>query len=184
MPQSLTPSSTSSAPTPGVPIALPGDGASTEASTKGDVPIKLPASTSASRFSGRGWIGDLHVPKCFLNNSLNPGTCEHDGQVVNGNFTSPGWHTAVDPDGDFVLLLRDSTLGPSESKTSTMGDAFEDQGDTLVLTVDGEEIEMFKPEEESNVEPPKVTYGPGGKKQLLTWNQTGSRPHAGPEQSH
>jgi hypothetical protein len=184
MPQSLAPLSTSSTQTSGDPIALPGNGAKTEASTKEDVPSELPANTSASRFAGRGWIGDLHVPQCFLNHSVNPKTCVHDRQVVNSKFTSPGWHTAVDPSGDFVLLLPDSTLEPSESKTSTMGDAFDAQEYTFVLTVDGDKVEMFVPEEELDVEPPQVTYYPGEEEQSLTWIQTGFRPHAGPKQSH
>ena len=112
---------------------------------------------------------------------INPEKCNHGDQVVNSNFTSPGWHTAVDADGELVLFLPDATLDPTESKTTMIGYNFGDQNGEGVLTVEGEDIDILNPEGDMNDTSPTIIYDPGEKEHLLTLAPITVRPHARPE---
>ena len=179
MPQPDTPSSTASTYIPNLALALPDD-VTTQASMKGPVSTELPVTDPASRFSGRGWVASIHNSKCWATlTEINPASCVHHGQVIDVNCTSAGMHTAADPDKDIVMLLPDSTLGPTKSMTSQIGYPLEDQTEGIVLTVDGVEIVILGSEAEADADmtPPPITYA-GRKKQALTWDPITVRPHA------
>ena len=171
--------STSSTQTHHAPIALPDDTAHLGSSNASNVPTQLPVTKSASRFSGEGWHAQVHNPEeCFRDGSIDPETCTHGDEKVNSNFEAPGYHTAADPKGRFVLFLRDATLAPEGSKRSTLRCI--DSGNCPAFCVDQEQIAFEQEREDSSRALPEALYdNPKEVGQLLNFTPIVVRSHAG-----
>lgn len=157
MSQSFETLSTSSTQTLNAPFALPDDTAHLGSSNASNVPTQTPVTKSASRFSGTGWHAQVHNPEeCFLDGTINPETCIHADEKVNSNFEAPGYHTAADPKGRFVLFLRDATLAPEGSNRSILLCIDGDNGPACF--VDQEQIAFEQEREDSSRTLPEALY--------------------------